>query len=152
MVEHKLAEVDGGIVLDGFPRTVYQATALDRILEESAERSPSELMAVQLAAPEDVLLRRLTGRRVCQSRGHIYHVESNPPSVAGVCDIDGSPLVQREDDLEDTVRRRLEVYAEETGPVVDYYASTGRLRRVEGTGDRSEVADRLVAALLEARV
>lgn len=129
----------GGFVLDGFPRTLPQASALDRIAEVD--------LAVVIDVPADVLVGRLTGRRVCSTGSHVYHLPDHPPRVAGLCDYDGSPLIQRDDDKPETVTRRLDVYARETRPVIDYYASTSRTLVVDGSGAVEEVAARVNGAV-----
>jgi adenylate kinase len=128
-----------GFVLDGFPRTTAQADALGR--------SGRELTAVLLiAAPDDVILDRISGRLTCP-RGHVFHVRTSPPAVAGACDHDGEPLIRRPDDAPETVGRRLEVYHEETEPLVAYYERLGLLRRFDGT-----LAPDAVAAAIRARI
>jgi adenylate kinase len=102
--------------------------------------------------PDEEIVRRLAGRRTCVKAGHPYHVEANPPKREGVCDIDGSPLVQREDDREDTVRNRLEVYHRETKPLIDYYDDRGLLRRFDGTRSPTEVHDHIRATIATLRL
>jgi adenylate kinase len=133
----------GGFVLDGFPRTVPQAKALDEIADVDS--------AVVIDVPNDVLIGRLTGRWVCPTGSHVYHLPDHPPRAAGVCDIDGTPLVQRDDDLPETVTRRLAVYARETRPVIDYYESSSRTLFVDGTGPVEQVAARIAEAVSQAR-
>jgi adenylate kinase len=133
----------GGVLLDGFPRTVAQAEALDAALAERAR----DLSAVLLIdVPEEDLVRRISGRRVCEN-GHVYHVEHNPPEKEGVCDADGTELSQREDDREDTVRKRLEVYREQTAPLIDYYDDRNLLHRFDGTRTPDEVQGSLLEAI-----
>jgi adenylate kinase len=126
----------GGFVLDGFPRTLPQARALDEI-------APVDL-AVLIEVPDEVLFGRLTGRRVCSDGSHVYHIPDHPPRQDGVCDLDGSPLVQRQDDSPETVTRRLEVFERETRPVIEYYRTGSRIRFLDGTGSVDDVAARLV--------
>jgi adenylate kinase len=142
MVAERLAEPDArvGAVCDGFPRTLPQARALDRLAEAFRFEAPQ---AVVLMVSEEAVLERLTGRRVCSACGHNYHVTLRPPSVADVCDVCGGTLVQREDDTPATVGRRLAVYAAETEPVLAYYAETGRLARLAGEGAAADVGRRL---------
>lgn len=124
LVEERLNQPDArrGFVLDGFPRTVRQAQALDRLLEATGRHIDA---AVYFEVSNEVIIRRLAGRRVCVKCGHIYHLEAHPPRIPGRCDIDGSPLYQRKDDREATVRRRLEVYQRETEPLADLYRRRG---------------------------
>ena len=145
LVRERLAQPDGrkGFVLDGFPRTPAQAEALDRLLE--AEGTPLERV-VLFELPDEELTTRLTGRRVCGSCGRNYHVTNSPPRVAGQCDACQGPLVQRTDDEEATVRRRLAVYGRETRPLVDYYRTRGLLTPIAGSGTVDAVFADLVAA------
>jgi adenylate kinase len=147
LVMARLAEPDcaNGFILDGFPRTVAQARALD---ERLARRDRTLKRVIDLVVPEDVLLARLSGRWLCSNCHASYHVVFNPPRVAGVCDRCGGELYQREDDTLETARRRLEVYEQATRPVLDYYRAAGML--VEVPGDRSvgEVTEALRAAIL----
>jgi adenylate kinase len=104
-----------------------------------------------IEVPEDELVRRLSGRRVCR-RGHVYHIESRPPKRKGVCDVDGTRLEQRDDDREETVRKRLEVYDRQTAPLADYYEDRGLLRRFDGTHSPTEVHDHLRATIATLRL
>lgn len=142
MVRERLAQPDAapGVVLDGFPRTVAQAEALDDILAALCRPQPR---AVELTVPRETLVERLTGRRVCRASGHPYHVVFSPPRTPGRCDLDGSELYQRGDDTLETVTRRLEVYEAETRPVATYYAERDRLMTVVGDGKPESVASRL---------
>jgi adenylate kinase len=136
-----------GFLLDGFPRTLAQAAALDEALAGLGRALTATLL---VDVPDDVVTERISGRRQCP-QGHVYHVRYDPPRREGVCDNDGSALVQREDDRPQTVRRRLSVYHRDTQPLVDYYARRGLLERVDGTQEAGEVfADirEAVAALL----
>lgn len=145
LVRERLAQPDGrkGFVLDGFPRTVAQAEALDQLLE--AEGTPLDrVVLVQLADEE--LTARLTGRRVCRSCGRNYHLTFSPPRVADRCDHCGGALAQRADDEEATVRRRLAVYARDTRPLIDYYRERGLLTTISGAGTMDAVQHALVAA------
>ncbi len=146
MVRERLTEPDAaaGVVLDGFPRTVAQAEALDSLASELSLPLP---WALAIEVERDDVVARLTGRRVCRGAGHPYHVEFRPPRVPGICDIDGSELYQRADDTVETVTRRLEVYEEETAPVLDYYDARHRLVRVDGSGGPDAVGARLRAAV-----
>lgn len=143
IIEERLtqSDVQNGFVLDGFPRTLPQAHALSRVLAEHA----LHLDAVVFFTVRDAtILRRLTGRRVCRLAAHIYHVQYNPPAVEGICDIDGSPLYQRDDDREETVRHRLEVYRRETEPVVEFYRNRGIVETLDGEAELEETYRRLV--------
>lgn len=134
----------GGFMLDGFPRTLNQAEAL----EESLEEWGLELTAaLDLELDEEIVVKRLTARRVCSSCGRPYNVELSPPAETGVCGSCGGELVQREDDREDVVRRRLEVYERETASLVEFYEQRGLLRRIDGDGTEDEVTERAEAAL-----
>ena len=123
-------EADHGFILDGFPRTVPQAEALDQKLQEMG-RSLSA--AILIDASDEEIVRRISGRRVSVKDGHVYHVDFNPPKSEGVCDIDGSELIIRDDDKPDVVRHRLEQYHEKTAPLVDFYKKQGLLNRIDGT-------------------
>jgi adenylate kinase len=137
--------VDGAI-LDGFPRNRTQAEALDAAL---AARSSGVDLALQIEVPLDVLVRRLSGRWICQDAGHVYHEQSNPPRVAGQCDLDGSVLIQRADDRPDTIRARLAGQLDSLGHVVDYYRETGVLRTIDGLQPIDAVTASLTSHLAE---
>ncbi len=146
MVEERLKEPDTlpGVVFDGFPRTVTQAEALDAMLARLGHRVTR---AVLIQVPEEVLVERLSGRRTCRAQGHIFHIKYNPPKVPGRCDYDGSELYQREDDRPETVRRRIQVYWEQTSPVITYYRERGLLVEVDGNQDVEKVTESLLAVL-----
>ncbi len=129
-------EAREGFILDGFPRTTPQAEALDAKLGELGREVSSVLL---ISVSDDEVIRRLGGRRTCEAEGHVYHVEFNPPKVEGVCDIDGSPLIVRDDDKPDVIRKRLSTYHEKTEPLVAYYESKGVLERVDGAREPAEV-------------
>ena len=131
-------EADHGFILDGFPRTVPQAEALDSKLHELG-RSLSA--AVLIDASDEEIVRRISGRRVSVKDGHVYHVDFNPPKVEGICDIDGSELIVRDDDKSDVVRHRLTQYHEKTAPLVDYYKKQGLLNVIDGTKDPDRVGE-----------
>ncbi len=141
ILRERLARPDAadGFLLDGYPRNLAQAEALRAITPLDA------VLAFEL--PHDVLVARLTGRRVCPLCQSVYHVDFHPPRVAGRCDKDGTELVQRPDDRPEAVGRRLEVYAEQTAPLVAHYRALGRLRDVDARGSEDEVARRVRAAL-----
>jgi adenylate kinase len=148
MVGARLAEADAekGFLFDGFPRTVPQAEALEALLREREQ--PLDVV-LRLAVDEDEVVTRLTGRRTCASCGAVYHVAHQPPATDGVCDACGGDLVQREDDREDVVRNRLEVYRRSTEPLEEFYWNRGLLRDVEAVGTVDEVAARAGAVLAE---
>jgi adenylate kinase len=129
-------EARQGFILDGFPRTTPQAEALDAKLGELG-RAVSSVLLIDVS--DDDVVRRLGGRRTCEAEGHVYHVEFNPPKVEGVCDIDGSPLIIRDDDKPEVIRKRLATYHEKTEPLVAYYEAKGVLERVDGAREPSEV-------------
>jgi adenylate kinase len=142
IVEERFAEdglVDQGFVLDGFPRTLPQAEKLEEVLDGH----PLDLV-INLDVPTEIVLDRIAGRRVCEDCGTTYHVNA-PPKDNWTCDVCGGRVVQREDDTEDAVMRRLELYEEETVPIIDFYRKLGKLVVVDGTGDGDDVFARLVA-------
>lgn len=148
VVQERLTKPDckNGAILDGFPRTVRQAQAMDSLLEELG----AELTGVYcIEISKDELLRRLTGRRVCRRSGHIFHIEFNQPEEPGVCDLDGSVLYQREDDKEETVEERIRVYHEQTAPLCGYYSERGKLVEINGEQNIQAVTDSLLAAITE---
>lgn len=142
----RLAQDDtrDGFLLDGFPRTLPQAEALDAELEKIGRRLTAALL---ISVSDDEVVRRLSGRRVSAKSGRIYHIEFDPPKHEGRCDVDGSRLIQREDDKEETVRNRLHVYHDQTEPLVEYYDRKGLLRRFDGARKPDEVHDRIRATL-----
>ncbi len=134
------AEAADGFILDGFPRTVPQAEALAAKLDELGR----ELTAVLLIdAGDDEVMRRLGGRRTCTENGHVFHVEFNPPEREGVCDVDGSELIVRDDDKPEVIRHRLETYHEKTEPLIEFYDHQSVLRRIDGSAAPEAVADEL---------
>jgi adenylate kinase len=136
----------GGFLLDGFPRTLVQAEALEA---ELAARNASISAALAFLVDEDVAVKRIAGRRTCANCQTPYNVFFNPPRLDGVCDVCGGPLVERTDEDEDTVRRRLEVYRESTAPLMKFYTDRGLLREVDAQGPESEVTERVLAALAD---
>ena len=138
-----------GFLLDGFPRTLPQAEALEQALEPLG-RHLTAVLAIDV--DDDEVVRRLSGRRVCERNGHPYHVELDPPKNPGFCDQDGSPLVQRDDDREETVKHRLEVFHDQTEPLVDYYEAKGVLRRFDGSRSPDEVHAHIRATLATLRL
>ena len=141
-------EAQDGFLLDGFPRTVGQAEALEEALDELG-RSLTAVLLIE--ADDEEIVRRLSGRRQCKN-GHVYHVEFNKPKHEGVCDIDGLKLIQRDDDKPETVRKRLDTYREKTEPLVGYYDERGILKRFDGTRSPTEVHDHIRATLATLRL
>jgi adenylate kinase len=138
-----------GFILDGFPRTLPQARALDEQLAQLARRITAALL---VDVPDEEVVRRISGRRVCVKAGHNYHVENDPPKREGVCDQDGSRLIQRDDDRPEVVRNRLRVYHEQTAPLIGHYDERGLLRRIDGTRSPSEVHDHIRAVIATLRM
>jgi adenylate kinase len=144
------AEAADGFILDGFPRTIPQAEALDDALQK-LERGLTAVLLIDV--PDEEVVRRLGGRRTCVKDGsHIYHVEFDPPKQPDTCDIDGSRLVVRDDDKPEVIERRLEQYHDKTEPLIDYYDGKGLLRRIDGTPSPDEVGDRIRALLATLRM
>jgi adenylate kinase len=130
----------GSFVLDGYPRTAVQAEQL----EELAKEQGKEIQAIEVDVPGDELFKRLTGRRTCPVCGEIYNIYSKPPKADNVCDLHpDTKLTHRADDYEDTVRTRLETYRTLTAPLLDYYEKSGRLQKVDGTGDMEKIYDHI---------
>jgi adenylate kinase len=139
-----------GFLLDGFPRNERQADALAEALEQLERRLTAALL---IDMPDEALVRRLTGRRMCvKNPTHIYHVEFDPPKHADVCDQDGARLVQRDDDREETIRHRLQVYHAQTEPLIDYYDRAGLLRRFDGNRNANEVHAHIRATVATLRL
>lgn len=138
IVKERLSESDAkdGFLLDGFPRTVQQAEALNEIMDELGSKIES---TIYVDVPEEELMNRLTGRRICEVCGTAYHLVFNPPKQEGICDLDGGKLYQREDDNPETVQNRLEVNIKQTQPLLDFYESQGVLSRVNGSQDIDKV-------------
>ena len=142
-------EAADGFLLDGFPRTLPQAEVLDEALEK---RGRTLTAALLIDAPDEEVIRRLSGRRICVKNQHVYHVEFDPPKNEGVCDQDGSRLIQRDDDKPETLQKRLDVYHEQTEPLIDWYEDKGLLRRFDGARSPDEVHDRIRATLATLRL
>lgn len=140
----RISASNEGFVLDGFPRTPGQAEALSVELERIGRQLAAALL---IDVSEEEVVRRLSGRRVCEAGGHLYHLEFDPPAKPGVCDQDGSPLVQRSDDEPDTIRHRLSVYQRQTEPLVAFYEERGLLRRLDGSRPPVEVYDQIRAVV-----
>ncbi|HAL61389.1 MAG TPA: adenylate kinase [Chloroflexi bacterium] len=146
MIEERLKEPDcaKGVILDGFPRTIEQARALEGILAERGEKI-DRVLVIQVS--EDTLIERLSGRRTCRRCQANYHLLFNPPQKEGVCDRCGGDLYQRSDDKEETVRRRFRVYTEETAPLIDYYRRQGLLTEIDGERGIEGVQGKILSAL-----
>jgi len=142
-------EAADGFLLDGFPRTIGQAETLANALER---RDRSLTAALLVEAPDETVLQRLSGRRVCTKNGHNYHVDFDPPKREGVCDQDGSKLVQRDDDKPETVKHRLEVYHDQTQPLIEHYEDQGLLKRFDGTRAPDEVHNHIRATIATMRM
>ena len=142
MMKGRLSQEDcrGGFILDGFPRTINQAEELGKITDIDA--------VLNIYVPFEKLIERITGRRSCPKCGAVYHIKYNPPKKDNICDVCGTPLIQRDDDKEETVKKRLETYEEQTAPLIDYYEKKGKLLTVEG---QEEIEDtrKLVKEALE---
>jgi adenylate kinase len=138
-----------GFILDGFPRTIEQAEALGKQLSGVGRRVTAALL---LDVPDDEVVRRISGRRVCVKAGHNYHVDNDPPKHAGICDQDGSRLVQRDDDQPEVIGNRLNVYHEQTEPLIDFYDEQGLMRRIDGTRSPAEVHDHIRAVIATLRM
>ena len=143
------ADCADGFLLDGYPRTVPQADALGEALS-GLSREVSAALLIEL--DDEEVIRRLSGRRVCVQSGHGYHLDFDPPKHEGVCDQDGSRLIQRDDDTEAVIRNRLNVYHSQTKPLVEYYEERGLLRRFDGSRSQTEVHDHIRAALATLRL
>lgn len=141
MVENRLAEDDAktGYILDGFPRTIAQADALEKMSELDA--------VVNFTLEQEEIIRRLSGRRVCKSTGKTYHITSNPPKVEGIDDETGEPLIQRDDDKPEAIAHRLEVYEASTAPLIDYYRGKGKLIELDCSGTPDSILEDLIKKL-----
>jgi adenylate kinase len=137
MMSRAIRQAPAGYVLDGFPRTVNQAEVLDKSL--AAQKTGID-MVINLRVDDNVVVERITGRRSCPKCGAVYHIKNMPPKVAGVCDRDGTPLVQRPDDTEEVVRNRLETYCRQTEPVVGYYRAKRTVHDIDANGAADTVA------------
>ena len=149
MVLRRIVEPDArrsGVLLDGFPRTISQARALDEGLKELGHHIDC---AVYLDVPREILLRRLSGRYICRAHQHVYNIETSPPKIEGVCDLDGSELYQRSDDQGAAIEKRLDIFFHETIHLLDYYRSQARLVEVNGNDSIERVGKTLFHALAE---
>ena len=145
----KADDAQDGFILDGFPRTVEQGKALDELLSELGRRVTAALL---IDVPDDEVTRRISGRRMCVKSGHNYHVDFDPPKREGICDQDGSRLVQREDDKSEVVQNRLRVYHDQTEPLINYYDEQGLMRRIDGTRSPADVNDHIRAVIATLRM
>ncbi|MBR5623464.1 adenylate kinase [bacterium] len=146
MVEERISEADcaNGFLLDGFPRTMAQAKALDAALAAKGQKID---LVINLQCSDEVVLGRLTTRRVCRTCGAIYNVNSKPPKVEGVCDVDGGEVYQRSDDTVETITNRLSVYKAQTAELIDYYKGNGVLRDVKADVNKDETASAIRSLL-----
>jgi adenylate kinase len=146
MVRNRLAEDDArdGFLLDGFPRTVPQASVLDDLLSAAGVKLD---VVLELVVEDDEVIRRLSGRRTCRTCNHIWHVDFDPPAREGVCDLDQGELYQRDDDKAETIANRLKVYSKDTSPLVSYYAQRDLLVGIDATGPVDDVTQRAIDAL-----
>jgi adenylate kinase len=142
-------EAEDGFLLDGFPRNKEQADILGNALDARGRKLTAVLL---IDASDDEVIKRISGRRVCVKNQHVYHVDFDPPKHEGVCDQDGSRLIQRDDDKPETIKKRLEVYHGQTKPLIDYYESQSNLRRFDGSRTPSEVHDHIRATLATLRL
>ncbi|VEJ36037.1 Adenylate kinase [Aedoeadaptatus ivorii] len=140
----KKDDVQKGFLLDGFPRTVNQAVALDAALEAMGQKLDR---VINIVVDKNLLVERTVGRRVCPKCGRTYHVVNQPPKVEGKCDADGETLIQRDDDTEETVKTRIGVYEKQTSPLIDYYKAQGLLLDVDGSGAIEEVFESIRSGL-----
>jgi len=147
MVRLRLQEPDAsqGFLLDGFPRTVPQAQVLDDILSETGGSKLD--VVLELVVDSEEVVRRLSGRRTCRTCNHVWHLDFDPPTVEGTCDLDDGELYQRDDDQAETIQNRLEVYELSTAPLVNYYAGRGVLVGIDATGPVDDVTERAIDAL-----
>ncbi|HOO39191.1 MAG TPA: adenylate kinase [Deltaproteobacteria bacterium] len=146
VVDERFGKPDAkqGFILDGFPRTIEQAKALDGLLDKLGI-SLDHVVVIEV--PDDFLVERLTGRRTCKGCGYMHHIMFDPPKTEGVCDKCGGELYQRDDDQEATIRERLTTYHAQTSPLIDYYSKKGIVRKIEGTGSMEDVQGAIKAAI-----
>lgn len=146
LVVDRVADKDceNGYVLDGFPRTIPQAEALDAALAKNGDKME---YAINVEVPDENIVKRMSGRRACVACGATYHIEHIPPKTEGICDTCGKELILRDDDKPETVLNRLNIYHEQTQPLIDYYNTKGILKEVDGTKDMADVFSEIVAIL-----
>lgn len=146
LVEDRLNKADAkeGFLLDGFPRTVAQAVSLDSILDKNNDKLTK---VINISVDPEILIERVVGRRVCKTCGMTYHVKFNPPKEEGICDKDGTKLIQRDDDTEETVKTRISVYFDQTAPLIDYYRAQNLLVDIDGAKDIDKVFEDIVNGL-----
>ncbi|MEQ2401056.1 adenylate kinase [Peptoniphilus hominis (ex Hitch et al. 2025)] len=146
LVEDRLNKADAkeGFLLDGFPRTVAQAVSLDSILDKNNDKLTK---VINISVDPEILIERAVGRRVCKTCGMTYHVKFNPPKEEGICDKDGTKLIQRDDDIEETVKTRISVYFDQTAPLIDYYRAQNLLVDIDGAKDIDKVFEDIVNGL-----
>lgn len=146
LVEDRLNKADAkeGFLLDGFPRTVAQAVSLDSILDKNNDKLTK---VINISVDPEILIERAVGRRVCKTCGMTYHVKFNPPKEEGICDKDGTKLIQRDDDTEETVKTRISVYFDQTAPLIDYYRAQNLLVDIDGAKDIDKVFEDIVSGL-----
>lgn len=146
LIKDKLSSIskDTNIILDGFPRNLNQAIKLDEYLEEKSDKID---YCLNIDVLEEVLIDRLTGRRVAPKSGKVYHIKNNPPKIEGICDVSGEKLIQREDDKEETVKDRIKVYNEKTYPLIEYYRKKGILLTIDGKKSPEYVFSKIVESI-----
>lgn len=149
MIRERLDREDcrNGAILDGFPRTPAQAESLDKMLTDFGGQVN---IVPFINVPEDVLVKRLSGRWTCREEGHVFHELHNPPAKAGICDYDGSELYQREDDREETVKNRIKVYFQKTKPLIEFYKTTGLLKEIDGDKPINDILKELKIVISQA--
>jgi len=148
IVRHRLNhhDVKNGFLFDGYPRNIEQAKALDEMLESKGLKLDA---VINIAGPDELITERISGRRVCEVCGAVYHIHNKKPKEEGICDLDGGKLIQRTDDLEKTVLRRLRIYKNQTAPVIGYYEKSGAIIHIDGTGSIKETHAQVMKALGE---
>ena len=146
LLEQLLSTLNTGFILDGFPRTVPQAEKLDRMLEAKSLTLDG---VVFIDVPDEEIIKRLSARRICPNCGAVYNMIYNPPKKDEICDICGTPLVKRDDDRPETIKKRLKVYRNQTAPLLDYYKTKGILIKIDGIGTPDQITARIEKALLD---